>query len=134
MKINICLSDQDVIDGYQNISISQIDSVVNGSVDEILFTKIDNVPYGERLSVFSNILNKIKYNGVLITELLDLISIGKDISSGSLSSKTVSSLIQNIVSVGYEFDILEYVGNFPQYQIQKKYSHNYKLKIHIVKK
>lgn len=134
MKINVCLSDQDVIDGYQNISISQIDSIVNGSVDEILFTKLDNVPHNERLSIVSSILNKMKYNGTLTIELLDLISIGKDISSGALSSKTVSSLVQNIVSVGYEFDILEHVGNFPQYQVQKKYSHNYKLKIHIVKK
>jgi len=133
MKINICLSDQDVIDGYQNISISQIDSIVNGSIDEILFTKLDNVSYNERLPLISNVLNKMKYNGILVIELLDLIAIGKDISSGSLSSKTVSSLIQNTVSVSYEFDILEHIGNFPQYKVQKKYSHNYKLKLHVVK-
>lgn len=133
MKINICLSDKDVIDGYQNISISQIDTLINGSIDEILFTKLDNVPFNDRLSILANVLNKIKFNGVLIIEMLDLIAIGKDMSSGSVTSKTISSLVENIVSVGYEFDILEYVGNFPQYQVQKKYSHNYKLKIHIAK-
>lgn len=133
MKINICLSDKDVIDGYQNISISQIDTLINGSIDEILFTKLDNVPFNDRLSILANVLNKIKFNGVLIIEMLDLVAIGKDMSSGSVTSKTISSLVENIVSVGYEFDILEYVGNFPQYQVQKKYSHNYKLKIHIAK-
>jgi len=133
MKINICLSDKDVIDGYQNISISQIDTLINGSIDEILFTKLDNVPFNDRPPILANVLNKIKFNGVLIIEMLDLVAIGKDMSSGSVTSKTISSLVENIVSVGYEFDILEYVGNFPQYQVQKKYSHNYKLKIHIAK-
>lgn len=133
MKINICISEKDVIDGYQNVSISQINNIVNGSVDELVFSQLDSVPYQERLSVFSNLLNKIKFNGIMIIEMLDLIAIGKDMSTGSITSKTISSLIENAVSVGYEFDILEYIGNFAQYQVQKKYSHNFKLKIHIVK-
>jgi hypothetical protein len=133
MKINICLSEKDTIQGYNNIAIDQINNLVNGSVSEILFKQLDSISHSDRGSLLSNILGKIKYNGLLIIEVLDTMSLGKDISNGSVSSKTVSELLQDIVSVQYEFDIMELIGNFPQYYVEHRYSHNYKLILHLRK-
>lgn len=133
MKINICLSEQDSIDGYNNISINQIPNIINGSVDEIMFKKLDNIPYQDRISTLSSLLNKIKYNGHLILEITDIMQVGRDMSSGTLTSKTASAIIAPIVSVCYEFDILNQLANFPNFTIQNRYGHNYKLTINITK-
>jgi hypothetical protein len=134
MKINICISDKHKTDGYLNVPAEQINQIINGSIDEILFRNIDSLDFNDRIPVVSALLNKMKYNGVLILEFLDLMSIGRDMSEGNITSKALSDLFSGINSVGYEFDFLEQLNNFPQYQVQNRYIHNNKVVIHIVKK
>lgn len=133
IKINICLTEQDAINGYTNVSINQLNGLVNGSIDEIIFRRIDGLSYEERVPILSTMLLKMKYNGILILEMLDLMSVGKEMFVGSITSKSLSTLLSQVTSVGYEFDIIDQLSNFPNYLIRNKHSHNHKLTLTIIK-
>jgi len=121
-KINICVSEKDVIQGYQNITPNQINTLINGSLDEIIFKGLDLIPFDQRNQIIADILSKIKSGGQAIFEFLDIISMAKEIYLGSMSSKAVSGLIDGKRSLGYENDLLELIGNFPQFQIKNRYN------------
>ena len=121
-KINICVSEKDVIQGYQNITPNQINTLINGSLDEIIFKGLDLIPFDQRNQIIADILSKIKSGGQAIFEFLDIISMAKEIYLGSMSSKAVSGLIDGKRSLGYENDLLELIGNFSQFQIKNRYN------------
>lgn len=133
MKINLCLSEQYIIPGYQNITPNQISSLINGSVDEIVFRGLDLITYDQRSQIIVDILNKIKHKGEITLEFLDIITISKEIYLGSMTSKTISGLIDGKRSLGYEHDILDIVQNFPQFKIKNKYNNGQNIIITIVK-
>lgn len=133
IKINICLSEQEIIPGYQNITPNQIKNLVNGSIDEIIFKGLDLMGYEHRSQAIIEILNKIKNNGHVIFEFLDIISVGKEVYLGSMNSKTVSGLIDGKKSLGYEYDILEIIQNFPQFKIKNRYNNNHNIVISVIK-
>lgn len=133
IKINICNSEKDLVAGYQNITLSQVDGIVNGSIDEILFKGLDYIPYDQRTQIISAILSKIKHGGEIIFEILDIIAISKEIYLGSMTSKAISSLIDGKRSLGYESDIIELVGNFPQFKIKNRFNHASNIVIKILK-
>lgn len=122
-KVNVCLSEKDAITGYSNISIDQIPSLINGSIDELIFRGLDAVSYDQRMSTLLEILNKLKHKGSATLEFMDALSLGRDIYNGVANSKYVSSMIQNRSSVGYESDIMELIGNQKQFKIKNRY-HN----------
>jgi hypothetical protein len=121
-KINICVSEKDVIQGYQNITPNQINTLINGSLDEIIFKGLDLMPFDQRNQIIADILSKIKSGGQAIFEFLDIISMAKEMYLGSMSSKAASGLIDGKRSLGYENDLLELIGNFPQFQIKNRYN------------
>lgn len=122
-KINVCMSDKDVITGYNNISVSQIPSLINGSIDDLLFKGLDAMTHDQRASTVIEILNKLKHQGTATFEFLDMLSVGRDIYNGVANSKYVSNLIQNRSSVGYESDFIELISNYKQFKIKNRY-HN----------
>ena len=121
-KINICVSEKDVIQGYQNITPTQITNLINGSVDEIIFKGLDFIPYEQRNQIVADILSKIKSGGQAIFEFLDIIAMAKEIYLGSMTPKTISGLIDGKRSLGYENDLLELIANFPQFQIKNRHN------------
>lgn len=133
IKVNVCLSETDAIDGYNNISINQLGTLVNGSIDELVFRNLDGISHEARISTVSDLLSKIKYDGSLTIEILDLMAIGKEMFNGSITSKSLSALLSGARSVGYEFDIVEQIANFQSFIIRNKYTRNFKLTIIITK-
>lgn len=132
-KVNICMSEKDAISGYANISVSQIQSMINGSIDDILFKGLDSVNHDQREALIIETLNKLKNNGTATFEFLDMLSIGRDIYNGVASSKYISNLIQNRSSVGYEKDFLELISNHKQFKIKNKYHNDTNIVIVIYK-
>lgn len=120
-KINICISEKDVIPGYQNITPNQINTTINGSVDELIFKGLDLISYEQRNQIIADILSKVKSGGQAIFEFLDIIAMAKEIYLGSMSCKTVSGLIDGKRSLGYENDIIDLIANFPQFKIKNRY-------------
>jgi hypothetical protein len=80
------------------------------------------MPFDQRNQIIADILSKIKSGGQAIFEFLDIISMAKEIYLGSMSSKAASGLIDGKRSLGYENDLLELIGNFPQFQIKNRYN------------
>lgn len=132
-KANICISEKDIIAGYQNISPNQINTLINGSLDEIIFRQIDLIPFDQRNQIIADILSKVKNSGQAIFEFLDIILMAKEIYLGSMSSKTVSGLIDGKRSLGYENDILELIANFPQFKIKNRYNNGASIVVTITK-
>ena len=132
-KTNICISEKDVIPGYNNITPNQINNLINGSVDEIIFKNLDLTSFEQRNQMVADILSKIKSGGQAIFEFLDIISMAKEIYLGSMSSKAVSSLVDGKRSLGYENDLLELIGNFPQFKIKNRYNNGSSIVVTISK-
>lgn len=132
-KINICLSEKDVIDGYQNITPNQLNTIVNGSVNEIIFRGLDFVTNEQRSQIIVDILNKVKNNGEVTFEFLDLVTMSKEAYLGSMTSKAISSLIDGKRSLGYEDDIVHIVENFPQFKIKNRFNHGQNIVMTIIK-
>lgn len=122
-KVNVCMSEKDAITGYANVSVGQVQSLINGSIDELIFKGLDSISHDQRISVVLEILNKLKHKGTATLEFLDMLSLGRDVFNGVANSKYVSSMIQNRASVGYESDILELIANNKQFRVKNRY-HN----------
>lgn len=121
-KTNVCISEKDVIPGYNNITPNQINNLINGSIDEIIFKNLDLIAFDQRGQIVADILSKIKSGGQAIFEFLDIISVAKEIYLGSMTPKTLSGLIDGKRSLGYENDLLELIANFPQFKIKHRYN------------
>lgn len=122
IKTNICISEKDVIAGYQNLTPTQIPNLVNGSIDEIIFKGLDLVPYEQRNQIIADILSKVKSGGQAIFEFLDIIAMAKEVYLGSMSSRAISGLVDGKRSLGYENDLLELIANFPQFHIKNRHN------------
>jgi hypothetical protein len=120
-KINICVSKEDAIANYNNIQLTELSMIANGSIDEIIFRTVDNIDASEKDSMIVTALKKLKEKGTLIIEFLDILSISKLILNGSLTSKSISGIFANKKSFSYEKEIIDTVKNFPQFNIRNRY-------------
>lgn len=123
-KVNLCISENDSISDFFNVSVSQIDSVPNGSIENINVAIINGLEYEEAKNILIQSLKKLKNEGLLTIEILDILTVAKDIFYGSATSKSVSAVLSNIKSVFYEQEIIDIVTNFPQFKIQNRYKDN----------
>lgn len=120
-KVNLCITEKDAIDGFNNISIAQLDAIPNGSIDNIMINVLNNIEYEQSKSVIVSVLKKLKHKGQATIRILDLLSISKDIFYGTATSKSVSGVLAQKSSFLYEEDILSVVNNFPQFQVKNKH-------------
>lgn len=120
-KVNLCITENDSIDGFNNISVAQLDAIPNGSIDNIMINVLNNIEYEQSKSVIVSVLRKLKHKGQATIRILDLLSVSKDIFYGVATSKSVSGILGQKSSFLYEEDILDVVNNFPQFQIKNKH-------------
>lgn len=120
-KVNLCITENDSIDGFNNISVAQLDAIPNGSIDNIMINVLNNIEYEQSKSVIVSVLKKLKHKGQATIRILDLLSVSKDIFYGVATSKSVSGILGQKSSFLYEEDILDVVDNFPQFQIKNKH-------------
>lgn len=120
-KVNLCITEKDAIDGFNNISIAQLDAIPNGSIDNIMINVLNNIEYEESKSIVVTVLKKLKHKGQATVRILDLLSVSKDIFYGTATSKSISGVLAQKASFLYEDDILSVVNNFPQFKVKNKH-------------
>lgn len=133
IKVNICVSQNDEIEGYHNITTNQVSALVNGSVDDIMFACMDDVGIEDRARLIAEILSKIKHGGSATFKFADVFAMGRDMYMGTISTKSLSDLICKKQSLGYESDILETVDRFPQFSIKNRYNNNQNIVLTVTK-
>ena len=64
-KINIIVAESDNLDGYHNLTIDDLNKVINGTCSEIICTALDNYVYKDRITNIVNLCKKLS-NSLLI--------------------------------------------------------------------
>lgn len=96
-NINLCHSDNiQSIDGFSNVTVDNIDSIVNCSVDIIYYRFINRLNSEQLGSVLSKLLQKLRTGGNLVLRMLDIRAIAKSYSDNSIDSQTFLSQISSV--------------------------------------
>jgi hypothetical protein len=86
-NINICnAGDIQPIDGFTTITVDNIDSLVNYSVDIIFYRWMNGLTQNDVNSVLSKMLQKVRVGGSLVLKLIDGKSLAKSYFEGSIDS------------------------------------------------
>lgn len=124
-KINVCLAENHAISGYNNILIENLENIVNGSIDDILFIYSDQIDHPSRNSVIMTLFKKLRNKGTLNLVFCNIYSICKQIYKTNMSSSTISSLLASKRSFMTEAELDEIVYSLKELSIiNKQYNNN----------
>lgn len=132
-KLNICLKQEDAISGYNNLPIENLNAIVNGTVDEILFVHGDAISYNERKTILIELFKKLRNKGLLILVFLNIKSIAKQIFKTNISGSNISNIIGSKLSFIPENELEELIYSIKELSIINKYYDNEKVVIKITK-
>lgn len=86
-------------ENYLYYSIQQIDQIPNGSADEVVCNCIDSVQFNDRKKLISILVNKVKMNGVVVLQSVDLYILCKYIMNNNISLEQANSIISMSASL-----------------------------------
>lgn len=133
MNMNVILDNQP-LKNQEDINLSNLDKISNGSIQEINCQILDQLKFNDRISTLIKLLKKIKNGGSLTIKFLDANKIMKDYSNGKIPSQNLSELISEMQSLNSESDLLEIISDNQHFRILKKYHDNYFLIVVLHKK
>jgi hypothetical protein len=132
-KLNICLQQQDAVSGYNNLPIENLNAIVNGTVDEILFIHGDMIEHNQRKNILIDLFKKLRNRGLLILVFLNIKSVAKQIYKTNISGSHISNLIGSKLSFMPENELEELVYSIKELSIINKYYDNEKIVVKITK-
>lgn len=90
---------KNLLDNYENVNISDVDNIVNHSVDFIKFNDLELFEYQICKQIFSIILSKLRLGGSLVIGITDYKIISKLYADTVLSDDEFLYKINNVKSV-----------------------------------
>lgn len=123
-KLNIVNSENDHINGYENIKIENINSVINGTCENIICSVLDSFSYKDRLSSIVTMCKKLSNMGSLTLRFIDGTRLCKDAYKGNVNSSFISGVLEQTKSIFLDSDITELVSQMQDINIAKAYNDN----------
>lgn len=115
MKLQIIKNDDDAIEGFVSIKVSEnpetdLSKVINNSCTEMLVLDvIDYFDYDKSISFLADVLSKIRLNGSILLKGVSSVAFSHAVFNGSLDCKQASDIIANIKSIHDQRDIIGYL-------------------------
>jgi hypothetical protein len=120
--INFILEDSKEIKGYDNILVTNIHTIINGYVDDILCECLDQLEIDTRKHVLDEILNKLAFEGRAVFKFVNATLLADRIIKNELDTKKLSSIIRDIKSLWSEYVILDMFNSIPSIKIDNYYN------------
>jgi hypothetical protein len=117
---NIVLDKQEPTD----VLVSELDTIVNGSVSNIHCYILDFISYNDRIPKLVSIFKKLSNRGTATIKFLDMLKISNDYLNGKISSQKLSEIISSIKSTINVSDIESLVSENRHISILKCYHEN----------
>lgn len=109
----------------QDILLSDLDDMVNGSSPNIHCYVMDSLSYEERIIKTITLFKKISNKSTITIKFLDMIKLSHDYINGKVSSQQFSRIISDIRSVQNKADIIDLVSENRHMKVIKSYNENY---------
>lgn len=109
----------------QDILLSDLDDMVNGSSPNIHCYVMDSLSYEERIIKTITLFKKISNKSTITIKFLDMIKLSHDYINGKVSSQQFSKVIADIRSVQNKTDIIDLVSENRHMKVIKSYNENY---------
>ena len=103
-EINIVL-DETAQKSANDLSLSKINEIINGSVDKIQCSILDYLDYTTREKTIDLLFKKIKNNGKILLVFLDFFKFAKQYIDGKINGSSISDVIEKLKSVNDRSDI-----------------------------
>ena len=134
-KINICIDPEKEIgiSGYGHLALDNISNIVNGSAEDIIFKYADEIDPDVRSGLTVELLKKIRHQGTLTLEFLNVGLVGKNIYNGSINGLMLSKIMGKKKSFIFLSEIEELIESIPKFFIKNKYNMNNNIVVVIIK-
>lgn len=95
----IYANNKPLVDSYILLSIQDIEKIPNGSADEIICNCIDSIQFNDRDKLLSLLINKVKINGLVVIQSIDLYIFCKYIINNRISIDQANTIINSSASL-----------------------------------
>lgn len=117
-KINIThYKQKETIQGFLDVNISEMNSVVNYSVDMLYCAVLNKVEKNKIKHYLDQMIEKIRYGGQLIIKITNVHDVCKAYVNKSISNKDFFGMIQNISEELNEEEIITYITSKHGFEI-----------------
>jgi predicted SAM-dependent methyltransferase len=109
-NIHLCNIHSKQVSDAEPVDISTISSVVNLSVDTIFCDSLESIAAEDLSKKFAEILNKIRPNGYLILNILDIKKLCAEYLQNTISNQIFLSLIKdknNFISIDNVYSLID---------------------------
>ena len=134
IKYNLTTADtQEKISGFDNLDISNVDKLINGTIDFIFCEILDKLEYIDRLKTINTIFKKLSFGGEVTFKFFNAYQLCKSVIKGDMTSKSLSEIVNNLNSLFVESDMMDLVNQTDNIRIVKIYNNNNHIIINIKK-
>lgn len=134
IKYNLTTADtQEKISGFDNLDISNVDKLINGTIDFIVCEILDKLEYIDRLKTINTIFKKLSFGGEVTFKFFNAYQLCKSVIKGDMTSKSLSEIVNNLNSLFVESDMMDLVNQTDNIRIVKIYNNNNHIIINIKK-
>lgn len=134
IKYNLTTTDtQEKISGFDNLDISNVDKLINGTIDFIVCEILDKLEYIDRLKTINTIFKKLSFGGEVTFKFFNAYQLCKSVIKGDMTSKSLSEIVNNLNSLFVESDMMDLVNQTDNIRIVKIYNNNNHIIINIKK-
>lgn len=126
-------SSQETISGFDNLDVTNLDKLINGTIDFIVCESLDSLDYISRLKVISTIFKKLSFGGEATFKFLNSYQLCKNIIKGDMTSKFLSEVVASVNSLFLESDMMDLINQMENVKIIKIYNNNNHIVMNIKK-
>lgn len=109
----------------QDILLSDLDSIINGSAPNTHCYIMDTLSYEERTIKTITLFKKISNKSEITIKFLDMMKLFHDYINGKISSLQISKIISEIKSIQNKTDITDLISENKHMKLIKSYNDNY---------
>jgi hypothetical protein len=122
--VNFIVDQNNYLPDYENIDISNIKSITNGYIKEMVCSCLDELDFDIREFIFMNLIEKLSFDGTLRLKMINSTLLAHKILRNEISPKKVSEIISQSKSMWSDYLIMDHISNLNNIDIEKLYSEN----------
>lgn len=87
------------IDAATKVSIEELNTIPNGSIENIYCDILDSIPFSKRINIQNELMKKVMINGSIRIKTINSILLAKKILKNDISNDELNNIINNTVSI-----------------------------------
>jgi hypothetical protein len=121
-QVNIIVSMDDNVAGYNNVDLEKLPQITNGYVNSIICNCTDKISKNTRNSLFMEMLKKLSPGGQITVRFLSPSLVCNKIKNGFVDGMGFAEMVDGLKSSWTETDFMTLISQLNGYQLIKLYS------------